>query len=385
MRRGRSLRSTTALPATAFLALAGCIGLAARAQPPLPDDVDADSRCRLPLASADLEPGIDAIIAHGSGTLIRWEFALGRPLSELAILTVARELDQPYEWSLHELEALAVGLDSAVIDVVRDRAPLVGLDALHAVIVRLGREIFGGRAVSSATYAEAESLLGRTNLVDIVMLMGEYAEDGVRLTAFNQQMPPGWRQFLPLPFVPPDDIHGDSRSRLPYLRRDTRPASATPSLYGRGLAPEGTGPGQITRRSRGFDALTAEIGPRLVHLVGLIAARELEDRYRWAIEAAAADASGLESDIVTTVAARGAVDGLGDREAALIEFGRELLTGHSVSAPTYARSLELFGQAALVDIVNLFAKLASDATLAIAFDQQPPADAPPSLRFFSRR
>ena len=49
---------------------------------------------------------------------------MGRALSELAILATAREHDQPYEWSLHEMEAIAVGFDPAVIDVVRNREPL---------------------------------------------------------------------------------------------------------------------------------------------------------------------------------------------------------------------------------------------------------------------
>ena len=39
---------------------------------------------------------------------------MGRQLTELTILATARELDQPYEWALHELEALVVGLDGAL-------------------------------------------------------------------------------------------------------------------------------------------------------------------------------------------------------------------------------------------------------------------------------
>jgi hypothetical protein len=56
---------------------------------------------------------------HRSGVNVRWDSPLGRQLTELAIITTAREHDQPYEWSLHEMEAVAVGLAPAVIDVVR--------------------------------------------------------------------------------------------------------------------------------------------------------------------------------------------------------------------------------------------------------------------------
>jgi len=352
---------------------------AAYAQETLPADVYPDSRSRLPSPNREAPGGVAGIVAHGSGALVRWEFALGRPLSELAILTVAREMNQPYEWSLHEIEALAVGLEPHVIDIVRDRRPLTELGANQSVIVQMGREIFGERELSAETYARAEATLGRTNLVDIVMLMGEYAEDAVRLTAFNQHMPPGWRQFLPLPFTPPDDIHADSRSRLPYIRNETRGPSATPSLYGRGLAPEGTGPGQIMRRSRGLDALRASVGPRLVRLASLIGARELEDVYQWTMNEIAAAQDALEPAIIALVRDRAPVTGLAERDAALIQFGRELLTDHTVTPSTYASALALFGEADLVGFVNLFAKQASDAALLIAFQQHLPAGQPPLL------
>jgi hypothetical protein len=360
----------------AYLSLIASIGYA---QGSLPADVHADSRSRLPLLVAGTAPGVPAIVAHGSGTVVRWEFALGRPLSELAILTVARELDQPYEWSLHEIEALAVGLEPAVIDLVRNRQPTTGIDVKQAVVIEMGREILGEHALSPETYARAESLLGRTHLVDIVMLMAEYVEDGVRLTAFNQHMPPGWRQFLPLPFTQPDDIHPDSRSRLPYLRNERRSASATPALYGRGIAPEGTGPGQIMRRSRGLEALQASVGARLIRLAGLVEARELDDVYQWTLHEVAASDDGLEAAVVDVVRRRAPVAGLAERDAALIELGRELFGAHTVRPSTYARALELFGETDLVDLVNVFARHASDSIVLIAFDQQLPAGQEPLL------
>lgn len=362
-----------------LLALIFFIALTTRAQETLPSDVYPDSRSRLPSLGAEVLAGAARLAAHGSGALVRWEFALGRPLSELSILTVAREFDQPYEWSLHELEGVAVGLEQRVIDIVRHRLPLGGLSEQQTVIIQVGREIYGEHVLSAQTYARAESLLGRANLVDIVMLMGEYAEDAVRLTAFNQHMPPGWRQFLPLPFTQPDDIHPDSRSRLPYIRNEMRGASATPSLYGRGLAPEGTGPGPIMRRSLGREALVASVGLRLVRLAILITARELDDVYQWTTNEIAAAEDGLGSAVIDIVRRRAPVTSLDEEDAALIEFGREVLTEHNVSPPTYARALELFGETNLVGLVNVMAKAASDAALFIAFQQHLPADQEPTL------
>src|SRR5437764_1405681 len=78
---------------------------------------------------------VAVIRSHRSGVDVRWENKIGRALSELAILSVAREHDQPYEWSLHEMEAIAVGLDPAVIDIVRNRKPLAGIGDKETTII----------------------------------------------------------------------------------------------------------------------------------------------------------------------------------------------------------------------------------------------------------
>jgi len=347
-------------------------GSTASAQQALPTNVNPETLNRLSVPAPDGSTGVDGIVAHGSGTIVRWEFAPGRVLSELAILATAREHDQPYEWSLHELEGLAVGLSPDVIDVVRNRAALDSLDAEKAVVVQVAREVFGAHALSTETYVRARDVFGEANLVDLVMIMAEYAEDAVRLTAFNQQMPPGWRQFLPLPYELPDDIHADSRSRLPYLRRETRRAAPTPPLYGRGLAPEGTGPGQITRRIRSVEALQQSVGARLVRLARMVACRELDDEYQWTFNALEAEGDGLEAAVIDVVGSRASTADLAERDRALIGLGRELLGNHWVRPATYSTALAVFGEADLVDFVNLFATHAGAAALLTAFDQRLP-------------
>src|SRR5688572_8248417 len=148
----------------------------------LPADIHPESRSRLPPIKAGVE-GLAAIRLHASGTNVRWASPLGRSLTELAILTTARGHDQPYEWSLHEMEAIAVGLDPATIDVVRHRRPLANMPERESVIIQLGREI-GTHKVSSATYARALKILGKSNLVDVVDLMATYSATAARLTAF---------------------------------------------------------------------------------------------------------------------------------------------------------------------------------------------------------
>ena len=325
--------------------------------------------------------GAAAIRLHGSGADVRWESPLGRRLTELAILTQAREYHQPYEWSLHEMEAVAVGLEPEIIDVVRDQRPMArsvpGLGDREAVIIQMGRELFGEFMLSPDTYARGLQLLGKSNFVDVAGLMAQYAGTATRLTAVNQHMPPNWKNFLPLPFTRPEDIHPDSRSRLPLVVRPTQTLQAatpeSPELYRRGLAPEGTGPGQIRRHGAGLASLEASVGRRLMSLAVLVTSRPHNQQYHWTVNEDAARGDGLETAIIDVVRDNLPISGLGEPEAALIAFGRELFGQRNISAETYAQALRVFGQTDLSDFITLMAQHASEVPLLIAFDQQGPS------------
>jgi 4-carboxymuconolactone decarboxylase len=117
---------------------------------------------------------------------------------EVAILTVARELDSQFEWAAHEPEALKEGVSAEVIDLIKHRKPTQGLDETYAAIIELGRETFGKHKVSPATFARAKALFPPGKLVELVMLMGNYAATAALLTAFDMQVAPG-RPLLPVP------------------------------------------------------------------------------------------------------------------------------------------------------------------------------------------
>ena len=362
----------------------------------LPDDVHPESRNRLPpidrteldaerraaydaaVASPDGAPtGAAALRLHGSGTLLRWEAPLGRRLIELTILTAARELDQPYEWALHEIEAIAVGLEDEIIDVVRHRKPFTSLPPSEAIIVEVGRELLGTRALGADTYARALRLLGQTNLVDAIDTLARYAMVGAELTGFNQQMPAGWRQSLPLPFTHPDDIHPDSRSRLPLRSAET--TSTATVLYGRLLSPSGLGPNAIRTYGAGQASLEDRIGRRLRQLAILVTARAHDSQYEWTINEPLARAAGVEADLIDIVRHGGPLAGVDEKDAALIAFGREMFGDHNVSAETYSRAERAFGVQNLVDIVRLMGERAAEAIVLQGFDQQLPEGVEPLL------
>jgi 4-carboxymuconolactone decarboxylase len=355
----------------------------------LPGDVNPDSGFRLPLLNPEnvserARRTYDNAIANFAGAPprgplmrlhaspvqnLQMQSPLGLDLLQIAILVTGREQDQPYEWSLHELQALSVSLDPAVIDVIRRNLPVAKLGNKEAAIIQVGREIFRTHQLSSDAYASALRVLGKTGLVDSVALMADYARVCATLTAFNQQMPPGFKQFLPLPFTPPSDIHPDSRNRLPLI--PSNPANPG-VLYSRPMTPEGTGPGQIGRHGGGLKSLQASVGRRDIDLAILVTAREHDSQYDWTVNEPAAVTDGLEPSVIDVVRNRKPTVGLTEKDAGLIEFGREMFAKHYVAAPTYARVVKIFGERDLVDLVAVMGQHAGEATMLAAFGQQLP-------------
>jgi 4-carboxymuconolactone decarboxylase len=374
--------------------------LTLRAQHALPGDIDPDSRSRLPLAKPGASEEAARPVSAGAaanfagiqnmraavdrygfrGDVAQAASPLGLGFMQFVILVTAREHDQPYEWSLHEMQAIAVGLDPAEIDVVRNRKPLAGLPEREALVLKMAHEIFAGHQLTSATFAEGLKIFGQKNFVDIIGLMANYSGTSATLSAFNQQMPPGWKQFLPLPFTPPDDIHADSRNRLPLVTDRVQPEPGFAKLlYGRGPEPLGTGPSQIALHAAAFPALLASVGRPLIDLAILVTAREHDSQYDWTMNELAAVNEGLDPEIIDVVRYRKPTAGLPENDAAVIEFARELFRAHYVTSPTYSHAIKAFGEGNLVALVRVLSQHTQESALLAAFDLRLPAGQNPLL------
>jgi alkylhydroperoxidase family enzyme len=128
---------------------------------------------------------------------LRFDAGLSGPVRELAILVVARETDNQFEWSAHEPVARKEGLSEAAIDAVKNRKSTTGLSDEQIVLIQLGREIFHEKTVSGETFNRALNTFGKQGLVNLVSLMGSYASTSVLLKTFDMQLPPGEKPPLP--------------------------------------------------------------------------------------------------------------------------------------------------------------------------------------------
>jgi 4-carboxymuconolactone decarboxylase len=130
---------------------------------------------------------------------LRFEAGLAPRVREIAILTTAREMNSQFEWVAHEPQALQEGVEQSVIDVIKYRKSTAALDATDATVIELGRQIWRDHKVTSELFARAKAMFGPNKLVDLVLLMGNYAGTAALLTAVDMQLHPEQKSLLPIP------------------------------------------------------------------------------------------------------------------------------------------------------------------------------------------
>lgn len=125
-------------------------------------------------------------------------------ITELIILSTAREISNQYEWSAHEPLGRAAGLEDEIMEFIKWRRPMseagaiAGFGETEQALVQFVRELVGDRDVSSASFARVHEIFGDEGLMDVVGLVGYYSFVAVTLDAFDLQRPPGSELLLPV-------------------------------------------------------------------------------------------------------------------------------------------------------------------------------------------
>jgi 4-carboxymuconolactone decarboxylase len=199
--------------------LLAALPVVAQAPNSLPRDIDPVTLSRLPpVTPGDLDEAGQRLLAArtnytpgpGPGHVSIYsprELDLGIPSGakspvgpryfQLAVLITAREIDQQYEWTAHELAGRRQGLEQAVIDVVKYNRDVAGLYDKDATLITFGRALFREHRVSSELWEKMVNHFGRQRTVQIMMIMGEYFRAGFMMNAVDQHLPPGREALLP--------------------------------------------------------------------------------------------------------------------------------------------------------------------------------------------
>jgi 4-carboxymuconolactone decarboxylase len=200
----------------------------------IPPDIRVDSWARLPLPrreslDADGQRAFDMIVSPESryatglrgpaamwvysplmaehlfpfSTHLRYGTDKDQRLTELAILSTAREARSQYEWTSHEPLALQAGLEPEIIDLVKRRADvetvvgIPGLGERERTIVAFAREAMSEEKVGTETFRRALDLFGERGVMDLAGLIGYYAFVDITLKSFDVQLAPGRERLLP--------------------------------------------------------------------------------------------------------------------------------------------------------------------------------------------
>lgn len=185
----------------------------------------------------------------------------------------------------------------------------------------------------------------------------------------------------------PPDIDPESGCRLPLPKREDLDEAGR-KQYDHHTDPNGGsikglfGPGGIRLHSPKLSASLsgssrylrreADFSGPIRELIILMAARGMDSKFEWAAHEPEALSEGLPQAIIDVVKHRRPVDGLPEKEATIILFGRQLFEEKKVSPETFAAALRIFGRKTLVDMVALMGNYASTALLLAAFDMQLP-------------
>ncbi len=194
----------------------------------MPSDIDPQSGFRLPLPNRDdldeigkaaydrgTRPGATMMGLQGPAGIqlytkaaphlvalnqyLRFKSGISPRRRDIAILTTAREMDSQFEWAAHEPEALSVGVPGQVVDAIKHRRSTAGLDEADATVIELGRQIWQTHKVTFELFARGKALFGASMLIDIVLLMGNYASTAAMLATVDMQLHEGTEPRLPMP------------------------------------------------------------------------------------------------------------------------------------------------------------------------------------------
>jgi 4-carboxymuconolactone decarboxylase len=220
-----------------WVALAVCFGpiagaqtngaAASQASVVLPKDIDPQSFSRLPIVKReDLDEDgkrIYDMLAGGPGKpvtatgpaaislyspkvaeaiqmlnqYLRFQGVLKARDFEVAILVAAREFDQQYEWSGHEMGAHAAMVPQQVIDTIKYNKDAVGLSDRDTLLITFARDSFHKHRIDPDLYAKTVQIFGKQGTLELATIIGDYAMAAIMLNATDQHLPPGRENSLP--------------------------------------------------------------------------------------------------------------------------------------------------------------------------------------------
>jgi 4-carboxymuconolactone decarboxylase len=108
------------------------------------------------------------------GEYLRFGSSLETRVSEFAMLVVAREWTQQFEWGVHAPLALKAGLNPETLQSLAEGRRPIGMAADEEIVYDCCEELFRTRGLSEASYRRVVGRFGERGLVDLLGVVGYF-------------------------------------------------------------------------------------------------------------------------------------------------------------------------------------------------------------------
>ena len=122
-------------------------------------------------------------------TYIRAEESLPQKLQELAMITLAREMDCSFIWYAHAAPARQEGVRDDIVDRIREKQELTDLDPDELTVVTFVRELLQNRKVTQSTFDAAITQFGQRGMMTLTNLVACYAVLAYNMNTYELDAP----------------------------------------------------------------------------------------------------------------------------------------------------------------------------------------------------
>ncbi|MBZ5673073.1 MAG: hypothetical protein LAP61_02400 [Acidobacteriia bacterium] len=185
------------------------------------------------------------------------------------------------------------------------------------------------------------------------------------------------------------DIDSQSFSRLPLIKREQLSGDALrvydavvgKDANGKDRPIPPLGPAATSLYSMGvalpMDQLNkylrnTVVGTAMYQICTLIAAREFDENYEWNSHEAGAKRANVDQKTIDAIKFNRPLDGLPEKDALVVRFGRAIFQDRKVSPELYAKVIEVFGQQGMFELTAVMGDYAMAAIMLRAVDQHVP-------------
>jgi 4-carboxymuconolactone decarboxylase len=126
---------------------------------------------------------------EGLRTWLRDEASLSQKIQELVMISVAREMGCAFIWHAHAAAARKAGVRDDVVDSIRERRPLAGLDPDEQAAVDFTRELLQTRKVGRPAFDAATARFGQRGVMTLTNLIACYAVLAYNMNTYELEAP----------------------------------------------------------------------------------------------------------------------------------------------------------------------------------------------------